>query len=67
MNLKKYLVSRATSMLAWVGAIGIALEVLLHLGHISTLMLIFFGALFVAPEAYFHGVFQKWARKLEQL
>ncbi len=67
MDLKKYLVARATSMLAWVGAIGIVLEVILHMGHVSTLMLVFFGALFFAPESYFHGVFRKWARKLEQL
>lgn len=67
MDLKKFLVGRATSMLAWVGAIGFVLEIVLHLGNVSTLMLVFFGALFFAPESYFHGLFQKWARKLESL
>lgn len=67
MDLKKFLVGRATSMLAWVGAIGIILEIALHLGNVSTLMLVFFGALFFAPETYFHNLFKGWARKLEQL
>jgi len=67
MNLKKYLITRATSMLAWVGAIGIVLEILLHLGSISVLMLVFFVALIAAPEQWFHNLFKGWAKKLDEL
>lgn len=67
MDIKKYLVSRATSMLAWVGAIGLVLEILLHLGNVSTLMLVFFVALIVAPESWFHERFRAWSKELEKL
>lgn len=67
MDPKKYLISRATSMLAWVGAIGFVLELLLHLGDISVLMLVFFSALIVVPEEWFHAKFKSWAEKLESM
>jgi hypothetical protein len=64
MNTKAFLVSRATNNLAWVGAIGLLLEIFLHKDH-SVLMLVFFAALIFYPENYFRELFQDWAKKLK--
>lgn len=67
MNVKAYLVDRATSTTAWVGFLGFFLEILLHLGGVSVIMLCLYVALVIAPEAYFKELFAGWAKKLDEL
>lgn len=64
MNMKNYLLGRAESLPAWIGCIGFILEIVLHMGSISTLMLVLFAALVVAPEEKFRTMFAEWTKKL---
>jgi uncharacterized membrane protein YkgB len=65
-NMKHYLLSRAASLSAWIGAIIFIAEILLHLGHVSTLMLVLGTVLVVVPEDKVRGVFARWTVKLNE-
>lgn len=65
MDIKKYLLGRAESLTAWIGFIGFILEIVLHLGNVSTLMLVLFVVLVVLPEAKFRELFAEWTTKIK--
>lgn len=65
MNIKTYLIGRAESLTAWIGFIGFILEIVLHLGTASTIMLLLFAALVVLPEARFQELFRDWTKRLK--
>lgn len=65
MNIKKYLLGRADSITAWVGFLGFVLEIVLHLGNVSTIMLILFLLLIVLPEANFRDLFKSWSKNIK--
>ncbi len=65
MFLKKYLLGRAESLTSWIGFIGFILEIFLHIGNVSTLMLVLFVLLIVLPEAKFSEIFQGWTKKIK--
>jgi hypothetical protein len=65
--LRRYLLNRASSGFAWIGVIGFMLEILLHIGHHSTVMLLLFAALIVLPEAVIRDQFAKWNDQLKEL
>ena len=60
-----YLVSRMISLPAWIGVIGFILEIVLHVGNFSTLMLVLFTILVVAPEDKVRELFDNWAQKVK--
>lgn len=64
-TIKNYLLGRTVSAPAWIGFIGIILELLLHLGNISSLMLVFFVLLIALPEAKLTGLFGEWTKKIK--
>lgn len=63
--MKNYLLSRAESLTAWIGIIGLVLEVVLHMGHTSTIMVILFILLIVLPEANFRTLFADWTKSIK--
>jgi hypothetical protein len=65
MNIKGYLLSRADSTSAWIGFVGFVLEILLHMGNVSTIMLVLFAALIVLPETKVREVFADWTKKIK--
>lgn len=65
MNVEKYLLGRAESTTAWIGFIGLILEVFLHLGNTSTIMLVLFAILLVAPEDAIKEQFAKWTKNIK--
>lgn len=65
MDIKKYLLGRAESTTAWIGFIGFILEIVLHMGAVSTLMLVLFVALIVLPEGKFKALFSDWTQKIK--
>jgi hypothetical protein len=67
MNIKNYLLSRAESTTAWIGFVGAILEVMLHLGNVSTLMLVLFVMLIVLPEATIKTWFAGWTTKIKDI
>lgn len=67
MNIKKYLLSRTSSLTAWLGVIGFILEIVLHLGNVSTIMLVLFVLLIVLPEDTFRAMFADWSKQIEKL
>jgi hypothetical protein len=54
-----YLLGRMSSMSAWIGALLFIAEILLHLGNVSTLMLVLAVVLVVVPEETVRGQFVK--------
>lgn len=67
MNIKSYLLNRAESTTAWIGFVGIILEFVLHLGNVSTLMLVLFVLLIVLPEATIKSWFAGWTTKIKDV
>lgn len=67
MNIKNYLLSRAESTTAWIGFVGAVLEVMLHLGNVSTLTLVLFVMLIVLPEATIKTWFAGWTTKIKDI
>jgi hypothetical protein len=65
--MKNYLLGRAESLTAWIGFIGFILEIVLHLGNASTLMLVLFVVLIVMPETKFRDLFADWTKKVRDL
>lgn len=63
--MKKYLLGRMESLSAWIGMVGIILEIVLHLGHTSLVMLLLFVALIVIPEASIRELFKEWTTKVK--
>lgn len=66
MDVKKYLLGRAESATAWIGFIGFILELVLHLGNASTIMLVLFTILLIAPEATIREQFAKWTKSIKE-
>lgn len=64
-SIVKYLLDRSGSVTAWMGVIGIALELFTHmiLGA-SVLMLVFFGLAIIVPENKIRATFAKWTLKI---
>lgn len=62
--MKKYLLSRATSLPAWIGALLFVLEIVLHMGNVSTLMLVLAALLVVLPEEAIQRRRKEWEEQL---
>lgn len=58
-KIKTYLLSRSGSLSAWIGVCGFILEIFLHLGNVSTLMLVLFAVLVIVPEEKVREFFKK--------
>jgi len=67
MKLKTYLLNRAESTAAWIGFVGMILEFVLHLGNVSTLMLVLFALLIILPEATIKSWFEGWTTKIKDI
>lgn len=67
MDIKKYLLGRAESLAAWIGFLGVILEIILHMGNVSTLMLVLFVALIIMPEVKFKDLFNGWTKRIKDL
>jgi hypothetical protein len=67
MDIKKYLLGRAESVTAWIGFLGFILEIFLHLGSVSTLMLVLFAVLVILPETKVRDVFADWTKKIKSI
>ena len=50
-RIKQYLIGRVTDVTAWIGLLGFVLEIILHLGNVSMIMLILFVVLIIKPES----------------
>lgn len=64
--MKDYLVGRMQSMTAWIGAILFVAELLLHMGSVSTLMLVLAVVLVVVPEDSVRSTFANWTRRVNE-
>jgi len=62
--LKTYLLGRTTSYPAWIGFIVLCMELVLHLGNTSTLMIVFALLLIVTPQERIEQQFRDWTKKL---
>jgi hypothetical protein len=67
MWLKNYLLGRAGSVTAWIGVIGFVLELGLHIGHTSLIMLFLYGLLVGLPEEQIRAVFADWTKKIKDI
>lgn len=65
-KLEAYLLSRTESTSAWIGFIGLILEIVLHLGNVSTIMVVLFVLLIVLPENTIKSVFASLTAKVKQ-
>lgn len=63
----KYLLARADNLTAWIGFIGFFLELLLHAGHESIVMLVLFALLIILPETNFREMFSKWTTEVRDI
>jgi hypothetical protein len=64
-KLKAYLLSRTESTAAWIGFVGILMEIVLHMGNISVLMIVLFVLLIVLPEKTIKDWFAGWSSKVK--
>lgn len=62
-KIKKYLLAQADRTIAWIGALGFILEILLH-SQPSGIMLALFAALIAVPDTHFSEIFTGWTKKL---
>lgn len=62
-KIKKYLLSQADKLTAWIGFIGLAL---LFVNWTSALFILFV-ALVVLPEAKFSDTFKEWTKKIKEI
>lgn len=61
---KPYIKDRLTSVPAWIGALCFVLEIVLHMGNTSLLLLLLYAALVVLPEAKIRGYIERGAENL---
>jgi hypothetical protein len=58
-----YLLDQMNKTTAWIGVIGILLQVF----HLQSAMFVLFVLLIVLPETSFSSTFKEWAQKLRDL
>lgn len=63
--MKAYLLSRLTSMPAWLGFAVLLGELILHARDISTLMILLAAALIALPEDRIRKQTNEWARQIK--
>lgn len=63
-NVTKYFLGRMSSMSAWIGILLFIAEIVLHLGNVSTLMLVLAVVLIVVPEETVRTTFAKWTEEV---
>lgn len=61
-NILKYFLNRTDEVSFWIGSIGFLGEALLHIGHVSTLMLIFFLLVTFASDAQLASIAKIWGK-----
>lgn len=63
--MKEYLLSRLTSLPAWLGMAVLLGELILHARDVSTLMLLLAAALIALPEDRIRRQTEEWARQIK--
>lgn len=64
-TIKTYLLERSGNVTAWMGVIGIILELFTHLIiGASVLMLVFFSLAIIFPEKRIREIFAQWTSKI---